>query len=210
MHQFIVIEGNIGAGKTSLATRLADDYMARLVLERFTDNPFLPRFYEDQKRFAFSVELSFLADRYNQLKSQLTTPGLFSKFVIADYYFMKSLIFARVTLDDDEFRLFRQLFDIMNQSLPKPNLYVYLNSGTNKLLHNIKKRGRDFEKNISADYLTKISESYHNFFHQVNLPVLVININPNFDFVNSPEHYERLKSLIFNENYKTGVNHVEI
>ena len=147
-YKFIVIEGSIGVGKTSLATRIAKDYNAKLVLEQFAENPFLPKFYKDPDRFSFPLELSFLADRYQQLKKEMINPDLFFSFIIADYYFMKSLIFAGRTLEDDEYNLYRQLFLIIYESIPKPDLYVYLQVDTNRLLENIKKRGRDYNYRI--------------------------------------------------------------
>lgn len=210
MHQFIVIEGNIGAGKTSLAKRIAEEYMGKLILERFSENPFLPRFYDNPKQHAFPVELSFLADRYNQLKDTLNSPGLFSNFIIADYYFVKSLIFARVTLDNEEFKLFRQLFDIMNNSLPKPDLYVYLNSEPERLKQNINKRGRDFEKNISKDYLNKINDSYMSFFKQADFPILVLDLKNETDFVHENLHYEKIKSFIFKQKFTPGLHFLSV
>lgn len=206
MHRFIVIEGNIGAGKTSLAKKISEEYMGKLILERFTENPFLPRFYENPEQFAFPVELSFLADRYNQLKTSLDSPGLFSSFIIADYYFAKSLVFARVTLNEEEYKLFRQLYDIMNHALPKPDLMVYLNSGTKRLIENIDKRGRDFEKNISKDYLNKINDSYLSYFRQVNFPILVLDLKEETDFVHNTAHYEIVKSYIFKEKFTPGLH----
>lgn len=210
MHRFIVIEGNIGAGKTSLAKRISEEYMGKLILERFSENPFLPRFYENPKQHAFSVELSFLADRYNQLKDTLNSPGLFSNFIIADYYFVKSLIFARVTLDDEEFKLFRQLFDIMNKSLPKPSLYVYLSSDTERLKKNINKRGREFEKNISKDYLNQINDSYMAFFKQADFPILILDLKNETDFVEDSLHYEQIKSFIFKEEFTPGIHFLSL
>ena len=146
---YIVIEGNIGAGKTSLAKRISGDFNGKLILERFADNPFLPKFYKDPERYSFPLELSFLADRYNQLKRELSDRDLFKSFTIADYYFMKSLIFARATLSDDEYNLYRQIFEIIYSTLPKPDLFVYLHVDPDNLLMNIKKRGRDYEQNPS-------------------------------------------------------------
>ncbi|RLD36538.1 MAG: 2-amino-4-hydroxy-6-hydroxymethyldihydropteridine diphosphokinase, partial [Bacteroidetes bacterium] len=172
-YKYIVIEGSIGVGKTSLATKIAKDYNAKLVLEQFAENPFLPKFYENPDRFSFPLELSFLADRYQQLKREMINPDLFFSFIIADYYFMKSLIFAGRTLKDDEYILYRQLFQIIYESIPKPDLYVYLHIDTSKLLENIKKRGRDYEQNISAEYLNRIQKGYFEFFSQ----------NPNLRFL---------------------------
>ena len=204
--QFLVIEGNIGAGKTTLATKLAEDYNAKLILEQFADNPFLPKFYDDQERYSFPLELSFLADRYNQIKKQVLNLDLFHSFLVADYYFAKSSIFAQNTLKDDEYRLFRQIFDIVFETMPKPDLYVYLHADVDKLLKNIKKRGRDYEKNINPSYLDSIKQGYFVFFKQVStFPILIIDTN-NIDFVSNNEHYEQLKEIIFKSGYKIGIN----
>ena len=204
--QFLVIEGNIGAGKTTLAGKIAEEFNAKLVLEQFADNPFLPKFYEDQDRYSFPLELSFLADRYHQIKNQMLNHDLFHNFLVADYYFAKSAIFAQNTLKDDEYSLFRQIFDIMFESMPKPDLYVYLHSNTENLLLNIKNRGRDYEKNIQPAYLEKIKIGYFKFFKSVtSFPVLVVDVN-NIDFVENKEHYNQLKHVIFKSDYKLGVN----
>ena len=204
--QFLVIEGNIGAGKTTLATKLAEDYNAKLILEQFADNPFLPKFYDDQERYSFPLELSFLADRYTQIKKQVLNLDLFHSFLVADYYFAKSSIFAQNTLKDDEYRLFRQIFDIVFETMPKPDLYVYLHADVDKLLKNIKKRGRDYEKNINPSYLDSIKQGYFVFFKQVStFPILIIDTN-NIDFVSNNEHYEQLKEIIFKSGYKIGIN----
>jgi len=204
--RFLVIEGNIGAGKTTLAKMIAEELDAKLVLEQFADNPFLPKFYDDQERYSFPLELSFLADRYYQIKKQVFNPDLFHSLLVADYFFAKSAIFAQNTLKDDEYRLFRQIFDIVFESMPKPDLYVYLHADTNQLLKNIKLRGRDYEQNISAEYLEKIKGGYFNFFKQITtFPVLVIDIN-NIDFVANPDVYQELKQAIFQGNYKFGMN----
>lgn len=186
---YIAIEGNIGAGKTSLALKISEDFNARLVPERFADNPFLPLFYGDQVRYAFSLEMSFLADRYQQLTDDLSQFDLFSDFVVADYHIFKSLIFSKVTLSEDEYRLYRRLFDIMYKELPRPGLYIYLYQSTDRLLHQIKKRGRDYEQDITADYLENINRGYLDFIKSVTgLNVLVIDIT-NKDFVNNQEDY---------------------
>ncbi len=204
--RFLVIEGNIGAGKTTLSQKVAEEFNAKLILEQFADNPFLPKFYEDQDRYSFPLELSFLADRYNQIKKQVLNLDLFHSFLVADYYFAKSSIFAQNTLKDDEYHLFRQIFDIIFESMPKPDLYVYLHCSTPKLLENIAKRGRNYEQKIEPAYLEKIQNGYFHFFKQVTaFPVLIIDIN-NIDFVNYPEHYQRLKEAIFNSDYKLGIN----
>ncbi|MCF6333856.1 MAG: deoxynucleoside kinase [Draconibacterium sp.] len=204
--RFLVIEGNIGAGKTTFSKLIAEEYNAKLILEQFADNPFLPKFYENQERYSFPLELSFLADRYNQIKKKVLNLDLFHPFLIADYYFAKSAIFAQNTLKDDEYHLFRQIFDIVFESMPKPDLYVYLHADTNKLQKNIEKRGRNYEQNIETTYLKKIQNGYFNFFKQITtFPILIIDIN-NIDFVYNPDHYQLLKEAVFKSDYKLGIN----
>lgn len=189
-YNYIAIEGNIGAGKTTLSTKISEDFNAKLVLERFADNPFLPKFYEDQNRYAFPLEMSFLADRYQQLSDDLAQFDLFKDFVVADYHIFKSLIFAKVTLADDEFRLYKTMFDIIHKEMPKPDLYVYLYQNTEQLLANIKKRGRSYEMQIPAEYLEKINQGYLDFIktQTSNLNVLIIDVSDK-DFVNNQEDY---------------------
>lgn len=186
---YIAIEGNIGAGKTTLASKIAEDCNAKLVLERFADNPFLPKFYKDQSRYAFPLEMSFLADRYQQLSDDLAQFDLFKDFVVADYHIFKSLIFAKVTLQEDEFRLYKTMFDIIHKEMPKPDLYVYLYQNTERLLENIKKRGRSYEQEIPADYLEKINQGYLDYIKtQTDLNVLIIDVSE-LDFVKKQEDY---------------------
>ncbi len=186
---YIAIEGNIGAGKTTLATKIAEDCNAKLVLERFADNPFLPKFYKDQNRYAFPLEMSFLADRYQQLTDDLAQFDLFKDFIVADYHIFKSLIFAKVTLQEDEFRLYKTMFDIIHKEMPKPDLYVYLYQNTERLLANIKKRGRSYEQEIPADYLEKINRGYLDYIKtQTDLNVLVIDIS-DLDFIKKQGDY---------------------
>ncbi len=209
-HNFIVIEGNIGAGKTSLSNKIASDYNAKLILEQFAENPFLPKFYEEPEKYSFPLEMSFLADRYNQLKSELSEQDLFKSFTIADYYFMKSLIFSKQTLKDDEYKLYSQFFHIIYNSLPKPDLYVYLHSDVDKLLANIKMRGRNYEQEITADYLLKIQNSYFSFFkQQQDLNFLVIDTN-NIDFIGDNSDYLKICEVIFNNKYEKGLNRIII
>lgn len=204
--QFLVIEGNIGAGKSTLSSMIAKDYNAKLIHEQFADNPFLPKFYKDKERYSFPLELSFLADRYNQIKKEVLNPDLFHSFLVADYYFAKTAIFAQNTLQDDEYHLFRQIFDIIFESMPRPDLYVYLHADVERLLKNIETRGRDYEQNMDPAYLEKIRKGYFNFLKQVNtFPVLVVDTN-NIDFVKNPEDYQLLKNAIFNSEYKLGIN----
>ncbi len=188
-YNYIAIEGNIGAGKTTLSTKIAEDFNAKTVLERFADNPFLPKFYKDQNRFAFPLEMSFLADRYQQISDDLAQFDLFKDFIVADYHIFKSLIFAKVTLAEDEFRLYKTLFDIIYKEMPKPDLYVYLYQNTDKLLQNIKRRGRSYEQEISATYLEKINNGYLDYIKtKKDLNVLVIDVSER-DFVKYQSDY---------------------
>ena len=189
---YIAVEGNIGAGKTSFATMVSQDYNAKLILERFKDNPFLPKFYEDQPRYAFSLEMSFLADRYQQLADDIAQYDLFTDFVISDYDVFKSLIFAKITLQEDEYSLYHKLFSIMYKELVKPDLYIYLYQNTERLLENIKKRGRDYEQNIQQEYLANINQSYLSFIKsQPSLNVKIIDISE-LDFVSDRRDYLKL------------------
>lgn len=186
---FIAIEGNIGAGKTTLTNKISKDFNAKPILERFADNPFLPKFYEDQGRYAFPLEMSFLADRYSQLNEGLGQYDLFNDFIIADYYIYKSLIFAQVTLDVDEVVLYRTIFDVMYKETTKPDLYVYLYQSTENLLSNIQKRGRSYEEKIPATYLNDINNSYSEFIKTLGQDhVLVIDVTEK-DFVENHADY---------------------
>ena len=186
---YVAFEGNIGAGKTTLATKISEDFNAKTVLERFADNPFLPKFYEDQNRYAFPLEMSFLADRYQQLSDDLAQFDLFKDFLVADYHIFKSLIFAKITLAEDEYRLYRNLFDIIYREMPKPDLYIYLYQNSERLLQNIKKRGRSYEQKIPAEYLDKINSGYLDYIKsQTELNVLIIDVSDR-DFVKNQEDY---------------------
>lgn len=191
-YNYIAVEGNIGAGKTTLSKMMSDEFNAKVVLERFADNPFLPKFYKDEERYAFPLEMSFLADRYQQLSDDLAQFDLFKNFIVSDYYIFKSLIFAQITLQKDEYKLYRKMFDVMYKEIVKPDLYVYLYQNTDRLLQNIQKRGRDYEQNIEANYLKKIHDGYTNFIKtQRNLNVLVIDVSE-LDFVNRKEDYKSI------------------
>jgi len=203
---YLVIEGNIGAGKTTLATMLSADLNSKLILEGFSDNPFLPRFYSDPVKYSFPLELSFLAERYTQLKTDLASRDLFHELTIMDYFFMKSLIFARNTLATDEYNLYRKFFDIIYERLPKPDLYVYLHLPEERLIENIRQRGRDYEQSIEISYLKTIREGYFNFFsQQKDFPVLIIDTSM-IDFVKYDADYQLIKNLIFNKSYPNGIN----
>ena len=207
-YNYVVVEGNIGSGKTTLASRIADQFNARPILERFAENPFLPKFYNDPAKYSFPLELSFLADRYKQLKEELVVQDLFKSFTIADYYFMKSLVFAASTLGGDEYNLYRQIFYIIYGSLPKPDIYIYLHLKPERLLQNIEKRGRNYEKSITLEYLQKIQDNYFAFFKQnPENRYLVIDINE-IDFVGNEGHYSKIIDTIFYDEYPSGLTKV--
>ena len=203
LYSHIAIEGNVGSGKTTLATMLANDMDARLVLEQFADNPFLPKFYSDPEKHAFPLELFFMAERYHQLKN-LKEQDLFKPQIVSDYFFVKSKLFAQNNLKKDEMQLFNRLFDIMLSSLSKPDLLVYLYSDVERLQQNIKNRGRDFEQNISDEYLQNIQDKYLDFLRkQSDFPVLLLDVT-NVDFVADKNIYDKIGELIFVE-YSVGV-----
>ena len=189
LNNYIAIEGNIGAGKTTLASMMSADFNARLILERFADNPFLPKFYEDPKRFAFTLEMSFLADRYQRISDDLSQLDLFSDFIVSDYDIYKSLIFSKITLEPDEFKLYRTLFKLMYKDIAVPDLYVYLHQSSEQLKSNIKKRGRDYEQQIELEYLEKINSGYLEFLKsQKEMRVKIIDITSR-DFVSNRSDY---------------------
>lgn len=194
--EYVAIEGNIGAGKTSLATKIADDFNAKLILERFAENPFLPNFYEDQARYAFPLEMSFLADRYQQFTEDTNQLDLFKSFMVSDYNIYKSLIFARVTLQENEFELYRKVFNFMYKEVKKPKIYVYLYQTTARLLAHIKQRGRDYEQNIESSYLERINRGYLDFLKTYPKEnQLVIDVS-NLDFVGAKKDYETILTQI--------------
>lgn len=198
-YNYIAIEGNIGSGKTSLTKMISDEFNAKTVLERFADNPFLPKFYEDKERYAFPLEMSFLADRHQQLSDNLGQFKLFKNFIVSDYYVFKSLIFAQITLQKEEYILYRKMFDLMYKEITKPNLYIYLYQNTEQLLQNIKKRGREYEQNIAANYLNKIHLGYKNFIDtEKSLNSIIIDVSGR-DFVHNLNDYKyiinKIKSL---------------
>lgn len=206
-YNFIAIEGNIGAGKTSLASLIAEEYNAKIILEQFEDNSFLPKFYKEPDKYAFPLEMSFLASRFQQLKDQLGNQDLFKSFTISDYYIVKSLIFAQKTLAEDEFKLYTRFFYIILNQLPKPDLFVYLHVKTPKLQENIKIRGRSYEQDIKDEYLEKIQAGYFEFIkQQSNLPILIIDTN-DIDFVHDSSHYKKMVSII-NKEYSPGVHRI--
>ncbi|MBC8005371.1 MAG: deoxynucleoside kinase [Verrucomicrobia bacterium] len=205
---YLVIEGNIGAGKTTLARLMNRKFESNLVLEQFADNPFLPKFYENQEQYAFPLEMAFLAARYNQLHRELSRYDLSNSLTISDYYFMKSLIFAQNTLKADEYNLYQQFFNIIYDKIPKPDLYVYLHKDTDLLLKNINLRGRSYESHITRDYLDKLTEGYLNYFGQQNdIPILNINTN-RLDFAHKKEDFDKITDVIFDRQYDRGVTQI--
>lgn len=206
-HKFIVIEGNIGAGKTTLSQLVARDYGCRLILEQFSDNPFLPLFYDNPERYAFSVELFFMTERHKQLQDELKQTNLFQQGVVADYFFVKTLLFAKNNLSEEEYRLFQRLFHILNAHFPKPDLLVYLHRPVEALLANIQRRGRSFESDISPGYLTHIQQAYLDFFRgEPSFPILLVELN-DLDFSASPEVYQNIVAL-FHKEYPNGLHPV--
>lgn len=206
-YNFLAIEGNIGSGKTSLAKRIAADYDAKLILEEFDDNPFLPRFYKDPERYSFQLELSFLAERYQQLKNNLSNRELFHPFTVSDYIFYKSLIFARTNLEEEEYQLYSKLFSIIYSVLPKPDLLAFLYLPVDRLQANIHKRGRTYEQEIPSDYLERVQQSYFDFFKQEKEMRILIIDTRDIDFVNRPADYETMVDLL-SQDYPIGVHQI--
>ena len=206
-HKFIVVEGNIGSGKTSLSLLLAEKYQTGILLEKFIDNPFLPKFYQEPERFAFSVETAFLAERYHQFQKEFMPLRDRGLPVISDYSFYKSLIFAQENLEPSEFELFSNLFQIINKQLPQPQLFVYLHNGADQRLQTIKKRNREFELDLSDTYLNKIARGYFRFMNEATgLRYLVIETD-NLDFVGNSEDFEWVNALI-QQDYPYGITRV--
>jgi deoxyguanosine kinase len=206
-YEFIAIEGVIGAGKTSLARLISERRNAKLVLEEFEDNPFLPKFYQDRSRYAFQTQLSFLASRFNQQKT-LTSKDLFSDFIVSDYLFDKDRIFARLNLGTDEMALYDRIYSIMSGIAAKPDLVIFIQCSVERLLQNIYKRGREYEMEISADYLEELNEAYNHFFyHYDRSPLLIINANE-IDFVSNEDHLTYIENQIFYEPLKSLRTHI--
>jgi deoxyguanosine kinase len=206
--QYIVIEGNIGSGKTSLCQKLSNELNAKLILEQFSDNPFLPLFYKNPERYAFSVELFFMTERHKQLQEFLLERNLFQEYTVSDYIFSKTLLFAGQNLTGEELRLFQNLYGTLNASFPKPDLLVYLHRPVEELMQNIRKRNRGYEADITADYLTNIQQAYFDFFRmqEAHLPILILEVN-GLDFVNRDEDYKKI-TRILQKNYHKGIHRV--
>lgn len=207
-YTFITIEGNIGAGKTTLAHLLSKHYNARLVLEQFADNPFLPRFYENPKQYAFPLELFFMAERFKQLKDLLQQKDLFQNITISDYIFTKCLLFARINLPEDEFRLYQRLFEIIHQQLVQPELLIYLHAPVSKLQQNIKKRNRSYEQKIPDDYLFSIQETYTHYIKQHNIKTLFVDAS-NADFLGNEKHLRVIIDALEKE-YTEGQHYLNL
>ena len=208
-YKYICIEGNIGSGKTSLCELISGRHPAQLLLEEFDDNPFLPFFYQNPERYAFTVELFFMAERHKQLSKVAIQHDLFYDFTIADYSFWKTLIFARKNLDEKEYRLFQRLFSLLNATSLNPDLLIYLHRTPQKLLEQINKRERGYEQNISAQYLQMIQDSYFEFFYsQTSYPIVIVDIEE-LDFVHDPKHLEEMEKIIFKE-YRPGLHRVSL
>ena len=201
-YNFITIEGNIGAGKTTLANKLAEKYNARLILEEFAENPFLAKFYENPKQYAFPVELFFMAERYKQLKELIHTQDMFQTLTISDYLFTKCLLFAKVNLSDEEYRLYQKLFEIIHQQLVQPELLIYLHAPVSRLQSNIKKRNRSYELSIPDDYLFSIQETYTHYIKQHNIKTLIVDVS-NADFLNNEAHVKVIMDALEKE-YEDG------
>jgi deoxyadenosine/deoxycytidine kinase len=207
-YSFITIEGNIGAGKTTLAHLLSKHFNARLILEEFADNPFLPKFYENQRQYAFPLELFFMAERYKQLKDLLQTKDMFQNLTISDYLFTKCLLFAKVNLPEEEFLLYQKLFDIINPQLIQPDLLIYLHAPVNKLKENIKKRNRSYEQNIESEYLFTLQETYTQYIKQHNIKTLFIDASKS-DFLGNDEHLETVIDAL-NKDYEDGQHYLNL
>ncbi|MGI8598284.1 MAG: deoxynucleoside kinase [Chitinophagaceae bacterium] len=207
-YSFITIEGNIGAGKTTLAHLLSKHYNARLILEQFADNPFLPKFYESPQQFAFPLELFFMAERFKQLKELIQQKDLFQNVTISDYLFTKCLLFAKVNLPDDEFRLYQRLFEIIHQQLVQPDILIYLHVPLIKLQQNIKKRNRPYEQNIQNEYLFDIQETYTNYIKQHNVKTLFVDASK-ADFLGNEEHLKTIINALDRE-YPTGQHFISL
>ena len=207
-HHFITVEGNIGAGKTTLTNLLAQHFNARIILEEFADNPFLPKFYEKPEQYAFPLELFFMAERYKQLKDNGHAKDLFQNITVSDYLFTKCLLFAKVNLPEEEFRLYQKLFDIMNQQLVFPDILIYLHAPVQKLQSNIKKRNRSYEQNITDEYLFNIQETYTSYIKQHNIKTIFIDAS-NADFLGNEKHLQIVIEAL-DKDYETGQHYFSL
>ena len=207
-YNFVTIEGNIGAGKTTLAHLLSKHFNARLILEEFADNPFLPKFYENPAQYAFPLELFFMAERYKQLKDLLQTKDMFQNVTISDYLFTKCLLFAKVNLSEEEFRLYQKLFEIINPQIIQPDILIYLHTPVKKLQENIKKRNREYEQEIPNDYLFTLQETYTQYIKQHNIKTLFVDAG-NADFLGNEEHLKLIIDAL-NKEYEEGQHYLTL
>ncbi|MEI7965394.1 MAG: deoxynucleoside kinase [Chitinophagaceae bacterium] len=207
-YNFVTIEGNIGAGKTTLTHLLSKHFNARLILEEFADNPFLPKFYENPGQYAFPLELFFMAERYKQLKDLLQTKDMFQTITVSDYLFTKCLLFAKVNLPEEEFRLYQKLFEIINPQIPQPDILIYLHCPVQKLQENIKKRNREYEQQIPNDYLFNLQETYTQYIKQHHIKTLFVDAS-NADFLGNELH---LKTIIdaLDKDYEEGQHFINL
>jgi deoxyguanosine kinase len=207
-YNFVTIEGNIGAGKTTLAHLLSKHFNARLILEEFADNPFLPKFYQNPGQYAFPLELFFMAERYKQLKDLLQTKDMFQNITVSDYLFTKCLLFAKVNLPDEEFRLYQKLFEIINPQIAQPDILIYLHSPVNRLQENIKKRNRSYEQTIPNDYLFSLQETYTQYIKQHNIKTLFVDAS-NADFLGNEQHLQIIIDALDKE-YEGGQHYLSL
>lgn len=208
-YKYLVIEGNIGTGKTTFCQKMAYEYNVSLILEQFNDNPFLPFFYKDPERFAFTVELFFMTERYKQMQKSMQTLDMFHDFYLSDYAFVKTLLFARKNLEEEEFKLFQMLYGIMANNFPKPDLLVYFHRDVDILMENIKKRGREIEVDIKPEYLKKVQDSYFEYFRDItSFPVLIIDLKE-MDFIQNENGYNMVIELI-SKQYNPGVHRISL
>jgi deoxyguanosine kinase len=207
-YNFVTIEGNIGAGKTTLAHLLSKHFNGRLILEEFADNPFLPKFYENQQQYAFPLELFFMAERYKQLKDLLQTKDMFQNITISDYLFTKCLLFAKVNLPSEEFRLYQKLFEIIVPQIPQPDILIYLHAPVSKLQENIRKRNRGYEQNISNKYLFELQETYTQYIKQHNLKTIFIDVS-NADFLGDSGHLNIILEAL-DKDYENGQHYISL
>jgi deoxyadenosine/deoxycytidine kinase len=207
-YHFVTIEGNIGAGKTTLAHLLSKHFNSRLVLEEFADNPFLPKFYESPSQYAFPLELFFMAERYKQLKELLQTKDMFQQITISDYLFTKCLLFAKVNLPEEEFRLYQKLFDIINPQILQPDILIYLHSPVNRLQENIRKRNRTYEQSIPDDYLLNLQDTYIQYIRQYNIKTLIVDVT-HADFIENPAHLDAIIQALDSE-YEQGQHYIQL
>ena len=205
-YRYITIEGNIGAGKTTLANRLARHYGARIILEEFAENPFLPKFYEKPQQYAFPLELFFMAERYKQLKDLIQSQDLFSDVVVSDYLFIKSLLFAKINLKEEEYGLYQKLFEIINPQLLQPDLLIFLNAPITKLQQNIKTRNRSYEQQIADEYLVNVHDMYMQYIKQHPIRTLMVDTTKT-DFLNNPADFQLLLDAL-EKDYEPGIHYL--